>query len=65
MSDAELLALAALVRCEAVIMEGDNKYSEASGYLPQWRQGTGLPQHATELEAELDRRKSSAGKAST
>lgn len=57
LTDAELIALAALVQVEAVVMAGDNEQRRNEGYPPAWRSGTVLMPHAKELEAELARRK--------
>lgn len=57
LTDAELIALAALVQVEAMVMAGDNEQSRNEGYSPAWRSGTGLMPHTAELEDELERRK--------
>ena len=56
MNDAELIALAALAKVEAVLMAGDNREAEMNGWLPPWRTGTGMMNHSMALMDELARR---------
>lgn len=56
MSDAELIATAALANVEAVIMAGDNAQSAIEGLSPMWREGTGCMPYGTALIDELYRR---------
>lgn len=55
--DAELIALAALVNVEAVLMAGDNAARAINGYSPAWTDGCGLMQYGAVLEEELRRRR--------
>jgi hypothetical protein len=57
MSDAELLALAALVQVEAVLMAGDNAERAMNGHLPRWADGHGVMPATDALKQELYRRK--------
>jgi hypothetical protein len=56
MSDAELIALAALTNVEAVLMAGDNASRALNGYGPMWATGHGTMPAGTALENELYRR---------
>jgi hypothetical protein len=51
--DAELIALAALARVEAVLMEGDNKAREDQGLSPAWSSGCGFMPATSELQQRL------------
>lgn len=58
MSDAELIALAALANVEAVIMAGDNQQRAAGNpHGHYWATGHGLMPASAALEQELYRRK--------
>jgi hypothetical protein len=56
MSDAELIALAALANAETVLMAGDNQQREKDGYAPAWRDGCGFMHFTTLLYDEMWRR---------
>lgn len=56
MTDAELIALAALANVEAVQMAGDNALRALNGESPAWRDGCGYMPAATALRDELHRR---------
>ena len=56
MTEAELIALAALANVEAVIMAGDNAQRACEGYSPAWREGTGFMPATTALVEELQKR---------
>ena len=62
MSDAELIATAALANIEAVIMAGDNAQRANEGLGPMWREGTGCMEFGTKLINELWRRKFDAAR---
>lgn len=53
LTDAELVALAAMAQVEAVIMAGDNVEYTSQGRLPIWRDGYGYMPAATKLYDEL------------
>ena len=55
-SDAELIALAALAKIEAVLMDGDNHAKILFGECPLWTVGGGYLEAGTELREELWRR---------
>jgi hypothetical protein len=57
MTDAELIATAALANIEAVLMAGDNAERAMQGLLPMWREGTGMMEHGTRLMDELYHRR--------
>lgn len=57
MTDAELIALAAMANVEAVQMAGDNVVAVAQGGSPWWQsQGTGIMPAGEALRVELGRR---------
>lgn len=56
MTDAELLALAALVQVDAVTMAGDNAARALNQEYPMWSHGTGFPEATLKLQEELYRR---------
>lgn len=56
MSDAEVIALAALANVEAVLMAGDNAARALNGEFPAWREGAGLMPASEALRMELYRR---------
>ncbi len=56
MTDAELIALAALVNVEAVLMAGDNAQRVQNGESPVWREGWGFMPATLALQQELYRR---------
>lgn len=53
LTDAELVALAAMAQVEAVIMAGDNAERVSQGLWPTWRTGCGYMPAATKLYDEL------------
>lgn len=57
MTDAELIATAALANVEAVLMAGDNAERALEGHLPMWRTGTGMMEHGARLDLELYQRR--------
>lgn len=61
MSDAELIALAALANVEAVLMQGDNDARKLNGYAPAWTDGCGMMQYGMMVEEELYRRRKEKG----
>ena len=60
MSDAELLALAAIVNRETVLMSGENQRRERQGFSPAYSEGTTTPA-CERLEAEMTWRAEEAG----
>lgn len=56
MSDAELIATAALANVEAVIMAGENQLRALNGFSPAWAQGHGMMVNGMKLADELYRR---------
>jgi hypothetical protein len=56
MTDAELVALAAMANVEAVLMAGDNASRAMNGYGPMWADGHGFMSAGTALFDELRRR---------
>ena len=58
--DAELIALAALVNVEAVLMAADNAQQALEGLSPRWREGTGVMPYTAALIDELYRRRKEA-----
>lgn len=52
-TDAELIALAALVNIEAVLMAGDNQQRALNGESPAWREGCGFMPATNELQQSL------------
>lgn len=57
MSDAELIAYAALAHNEAVLMEGDNAQRAKNGLSPAWTSEQGFGIYGEMLVAELKRRR--------
>lgn len=55
-ADAELIALAALANCEAVLMAGENQMRAHQGYAPAYRDGTGFGEWGEKLRDEMHRR---------
>lgn len=56
MSDAELIALAALANVEAVQMAGANAFAALCNEVPTYREGCGLMPATLALQQELRRR---------
>jgi len=56
MTDAEMIALAALANIEAVLMQGENDNRKAHGYSAAWTDGCGLLPAGTALWDELGKR---------
>lgn len=54
--DAELIAMAALANCEAVLMAGENQMRVDQGYAPAYRDGTGIGEWGEKLRDEMNRR---------
>lgn len=56
-SDAEIIALAAVANCEAVQMAGENKSCEINGHGPAYcATGTGMMEAGEKLRDELFKR---------
>lgn len=62
MSDAELIATAALANAEAVSMAGENQMRAHQGYAPAYRDGTGFGEWGEKLRDEMHRRAALAAK---
>lgn len=56
MTDAELIALAALANVEAVLMAGDNANRAGLGMPTMWSSGCGYMEFGTKLAEEIYRR---------
>lgn len=56
MSDAELIALAAMANIEAVLMDGENKDRQRNGYSSAWSNGCGCLPAGSALYDELMKR---------
>ncbi len=56
LTDAELIALAAMANIEAVLMAGDNQRFALFGNGSQWASGCGFMPAGTALYDELQRR---------
>lgn len=57
MSEGELIALAAIVFQESVLMAGENQQRERNGYSTAYVLSGGLSPNADRLEEELKRRR--------
>ncbi len=56
LTDAEIVALAAISQNEAVLMAGDNAQRAINGYSPAWTDGCGYMEATERLRIELARR---------